>query len=298
MTRLALILPALLLPLLPSQAQPTHPAPQVGTAYEIRTDRTTESRGQGSSGTSEDRDTIVERVIAVRDGGAELEYDLPRSIPPKDRAEAWQFPARVFRPAQGPLALLNQPELETRVDAWLQNAHIPRSACGHWVFVWNAFRIECDPQSVLQAIAHVAPPEGLADGAPYQDPDAREPAPLKQTASGSAGKTFTVALAVDTGRIRRERADSDVATGEMTGKPVSPETAQHRHAAETIAGTIDIKLETDPAGQLRRRTKVVNMQVTPSGGEPETSIVTETTTWRPLPASSPDRIAPAPVIHR
>ena len=66
----------------------THPArsaspqsvPKVGEEYEItKRYQTTDQASDGSSGSSSGRDTLLERVIAVRDDGLELEYDLPKA---------------------------------------------------------------------------------------------------------------------------------------------------------------------------------------------------------------------------
>ncbi len=94
-----------------------------GAAYEI----TRNVISKGSIGGSMDRDTLVQRVTGVRPDGVELEYDLPANTPAQVRAAAWQFPVRIFKPTQGNLQLLNGPELEVRVDAWLKQAGLPRT---------------------------------------------------------------------------------------------------------------------------------------------------------------------------
>src|SRR5256885_8993574 len=68
-------------------------APKVGEEYEIsKRYETSQQTSDGSSGSSRGRDTILERVIAVREGGLELEYDLPNNATAVDRARSWQFP--------------------------------------------------------------------------------------------------------------------------------------------------------------------------------------------------------------
>ncbi len=83
--------------------------PNVGDEFEItRSYETSQQSDDGlSSGSSQGRTTILERVVAVRDGGLELIYDLPKESSEDDRAREWQFPARVFRPLGGPVQLLN-----------------------------------------------------------------------------------------------------------------------------------------------------------------------------------------------
>ena len=192
-----------------------------GDTVEIRTDRRSRQTSDGSSGTSNDRDTVVERVVGVRDAGVELGYDLPESVKAAARAGSWQFPARVLKTPDGRLELLNGPAMDARVDAWLTSAKLTRAACGHWIFTWNAFRIECDPQSVLPSIEALQFPSGLTDGAPYRDPAASEVAILKRTDAGPGKATFVARMAVDADAVRRSRAESDVAAAEIGGEKLS-----------------------------------------------------------------------------
>ena len=152
MTKLLAVTLALLVPAFAARAEPQ--ASRAGDVYEITTDREAsgETAGGESTGSSHDRDAIIERVVAVRGDGLELEFDLPKEATADDRARTWQFPVRVLKPAQGPMQLLNRPELEARIDTWLKAASLTRAACGQWYFTWSAFQIQCDPQSVIGGI--------------------------------------------------------------------------------------------------------------------------------------------------
>jgi hypothetical protein len=219
---------------------------------------------------------ITERVIGVRADGLELEYDLPDAATADERARDWQFPARVFEPSGGPAQLLNGPELEARVDAWLKAAGWPRTACGHWIFTWTAFHIECDPQSVIKTIqSYDLRSADVREGAPYQEAEARGPARLARKA-GPDGTIFTVEMPVDPDTIRRARAESDVVVGEIMHKPVSLDAALRERAKEMVSGTISVAFETDLAGCVRRRTKVTKLDITGPDGRSETQTVTET----------------------
>jgi hypothetical protein len=280
--RSALLTVATILPALAACAQPAARRPQVGDTYAITSDR--ESSDQSSdkfSGSSSDHDAMTARVIAVRDGGLELEYDFPKDTAPEERAGTWQLPARIFRPAQGPIQLLNRSELEGRVDGWLKRGGMTRAACGHWIFTWNAFRIDCDPDSVIGIIEGYDPasPE-LRDGALYRDPDALEPAPLKRKADG---KTFVVQLVVDPERVRKAHAETDVTVAEISRKRLSPENALRAHADEAISGTIAIAFETDSAGEVRRRITVTTIKTVTPSGQSSTHTVTQTLERRHLP---------------
>jgi hypothetical protein len=269
---------ALLLPAIGSQAGGLPLAPQVGDTYEITLTRDSVEGGSGgSSGSSHDKDTIIERVIGRRAAGLELEYDLPSAATADERAGNWQFPARVFKPFSGPAQLLNGPELEARLDGWLKAAGWPRTVCGHWIFTWNAFRIECDPQSVIKMVQSFdLRSADIREGAPYEDIEARGSGKLVRKGAGSAGATFAAEMPVDPDAVRHARAESDVVVGEIMNKPVSLDAALRERAKETVSGTISVTFETDQAGSVRRRTKVTKLDIAGSDGRSETETVTET----------------------
>jgi hypothetical protein len=132
-------------------AQLSPPMPAAGETYELtKSYDTSEQTSNGSSGSSRGHDTILERVIAARNTGIEFEYDFSNNAKAEDRARNWQFPARVFKPSNGAMQLLNASELEVRLEGWLKAAGSDRSVCGRWIFTWNAFRIDCDPQSIIE----------------------------------------------------------------------------------------------------------------------------------------------------
>lgn len=272
------VIAAVLLPASAAHAGTVPQAPQVGDTHELTLVRDSVQRGSnGSSGNSHDNDAVIETVIGVRADGLELQYDLPKTTTADERARVWQFPVRAFKPFDGPAHLLNGPELEARVDNWLKAGNLPRTACGHWIFTWNAFRIECDPQSVIKSIqAYDLRSIDLREGGLYQDAEAGSSGKLTRKAGGANGETLAVEMPVDADVVRRARADSDVVIGEIMNKPVTLEAALHNHAADVVAGTISVAFETDPAGNVRRRTKVTKLEIKGPDGHSETQTVTET----------------------
>ncbi len=261
------------------------PAPRVGEAFQIDTDREMEEHGNrddSQRSTSTDRDSYVERVAAVRPDGAVLEYDLPASASADDRASTWQFPFQVLKTPDGTLQLLNAPELAGRVDRWLKAARMPRAICGKLIFTWNAFRIDCDPQSTIRWLATVTLPDNLEVGSPFTDPDARAPVTLRQ---GGADKLLAT-LQVDPAAIRRQRAETDVGVAELMHKALTIDAALKAHEAETVTGTIAVTFELDSLGRARRRTRVRTVQIAWPSGRIDTQTVTETLTRTPLSATS------------
>lgn len=241
-------------------------APKVGDVFEILRQSQTAQQSEGSTSTSSNTDGLIERVTAVQADGVELEYDVPQGSD-----GGWQFPVRVFRPLQGPLRLVNAKELDARVDAWLQRGGMTRAACGHWVMGWNAFRIECDPQSVLRTVEAVqVEPANLREGASFTVPGARGSAPLVKK-----GNRFTVELAIDPEGVRRDRVDSEMAAAEINGQKLTADAVRRAHAGDAISGTITVTFDLDAEGHAARRTRVTKVQIKGADGRVETNTVTE-----------------------
>jgi hypothetical protein len=264
-------------------------ADRVGDTYEIRLQSESAITGSGSTGSSHDVWTLTERVVALRDGGSELQFDLPPDTSAEERTQAWQFPARVFRPAQGPLVLLNASDAERRLHAWLSEQEL--RLCGHWVFGWTAQYFDCDPQSVLAMLAPYLEPANIREGALYNESSALEPVPLRITERSSNGPVLVARLEIDPNTIRHQRAEGDVAVAEMTGHPpVSLDTALQAHASERVSGTIVTTFETDLTGRVTRRTRVTQIDTSKPDGTTEHRTTTETTDWALSSASA----TPAP----
>jgi hypothetical protein len=292
MMRSVVVVATLLLPLLGRPAAAMQSAPKAGDASVITRDLETSQRdAQGGTGSSTDIDRIVERVIQVSPAGLELEYDEPPDTTADDRARDWQWPARVLKSAHGPMQLLNRVDLEARLDRWLQAAKLPRTVCGHWYFSWNAFHIDCDPESALRIVEQFdLRRDDLRDGGSYQDPMALAPARLTKKTAGPNGATFVAEMALDPEKVRQGRAHSDVVIAEITKHETLPlDAALRAHAADAIHGTITATFTTDAAGDVQRRTTVTTVEVKDARGRSETTTSTETVSRQPLPDRSATR---------
>lgn len=254
------------------------PLPKVGDTHEITlTYQTSGKSSEGATSEASGGQAIVERVVAVRADGIELQYDLPETYPPDSRAIVWQFPARIFRPHSGPPRLINRAELETRLEAWLKRAKMNRGACGRWIFTWTANRIECDPQSAVDMVeAFDLGPAGLREGTSFRVAEARAPVPVTRQSASAQGSAFAAEMDLDPDAVRRAQAASEIAAGEMLGEPVTAEAAARKWAGKSISGKISVGFETDPAGRIWRRTKVTSFEIRGPDGEVETSTTTET----------------------
>lgn len=258
-------------------------AQKIGDTTTILRQHQVSQQSEGSSSTSSNSDAMTERVTAVRPDGVELEYDTPQ-----DSDGGWQFPVRVFRPAKGPLRLVDAKALDARVDDWLRQNGMTRAACGHWVMTWNAFRIECDPQSVLKTVeAFQVEPEALREGAPFTVPGARGSVPLAKKHN-----RFVAELTADPEAVRKEQIDNDIASAEINGQKLTPDAARRAHAGEAISGTITVTFDLDDSGHAARRTTLRKVQIKGADGRVETNSVTEVLERRtaPKPPRDPNMV--------
>lgn len=280
MTRLPILaaLAALLLSNVDSRAQPAPPEAQLGQLYAITISyRSSEQSSDGSTASANGSDALMERVIAVRDDGIELEYDRPDGTRAEDRARSWQLPARILKRRNGSMLLLNRGEIEARLERWLGAAEWTREVCGRWVFTWNAFLIDCDQESIVAAIERVdLRYVDLRDGASYRVAEARAPGTMARTADGPAGARFVATMELDPDSVRRAEAESDVAVGEIMQQPVTLEAALRERAGESVSGTIEVTFDSDSAGNPWRRTKVVRTRIVSPGGRIENRTHRET----------------------
>jgi hypothetical protein len=274
--RLVAIIVALILPISAASGGPSLAAPRAGDTFEIRQEYETQDQSDdgSSSGSSSGHTTIIERVVSVREDGLELQYDLPAEATAEDRSREWQFPARLFRPFRGSPQLLNRADLEARIDAWLKLAKLTRDACGTWYFTWNAFKVECDPQTVLASLEEynlwVA---DLAEGMAYRTPQAREAAPLERIA-GSNPASFVAEMVIDPDKWRQEQAEADVVVAQILGKPKTLDEALRARSSEAVSGTIAVTFDTDESG-VRKRTELVKLMIKSPDGKVETKTRTE-----------------------
>ena len=231
---------------------------------------------------------MLERVIAVSNLGLELEFDLPTDAAEEDRARIWKFPARIFHSSDGVMRLLNGDDLEKRIDHWLAAAEMTREMCGRWIFTWNAFRVECDPKSVVADIEAInLLSTDLREGAVYQQPETLGSGTLSRISDGLNGATYTVRFAVDPDAVRRSRAESDVVVGEIMQDPVTLEAALDERSDESVSGTVEVTFDVDPSGNPTRRTVVTTLETVKPDGVRETDRRTVTVERR-LASGRPD----------
>ncbi|WP_312166823.1 hypothetical protein [Phenylobacterium sp.] len=256
-------------------AQASRAEPKPGDIYELTLTREmAEQDNQGGTASSHDKDTLIESVVEVRADGLELQYDLPKDATAQERASDWHLPARVFKRVDGATRLSNPAELEARIDGWLKSGGMTRAHCGQLIFTWNAFRIDCDPQSVIGMIERFDLTSFEArEGALYKSPDAGGAARLTRGASGS---TLVAETPVDPDAVRRAQAETDIAVAQLMKKPLTLEEALRERAKDTVSGTVAVTFEISSAGDVWRRATVTKLEIGRPNGRLESRTTSET----------------------
>lgn len=265
--------------LLPTQAHAQH-APQVGDTAMVTIGYETQSESGTGSSSSSGSFQYLERVLAMSPDGVEREYSHPASE--EAPLAAWHLPVRILERPDGELVIANRPEMESRRDRFMQEAEIPREACGSWYFTWNAFQVECDPDSILATIAYLdIQPDVLAEGASYVTENALAAGTLSIVASEAGGTTYRAQMPVDPDAIRLERAEQSVVVGEIMREPVTLEEAIAQRLGDRVEGTITVTLVAHPTGEVHTRTAELDVEYTDSEGV-ERMTARRTTARRPL----------------
>ncbi|QGX38424.1 hypothetical protein [Permianibacter aggregans] len=228
--------------------------------YEVQTES---KSSEGSSGSSNSRSTIVERIIGEREEGLELEYSFPKGDVPE--IEAWKLPARVLNKPGSHIELLNKAEINARLDAFLEKHPEIRKHCGGVVFTWAAFEIHCDTNHVVDVIAGYNLYLGaLSEGQLYTEPGALAPAPLKVAPSETPNQIYEVTLVLDPVLLQSEYEKSMEQAAAITGMDAIEliNSSLHLGAGEQpdFSGTRVVVLEASSDGRvekIQRQTTIV-----------------------------------------
>lgn len=248
-------------------AAPSHLS--VGDVFEIvRSYETEDSSTDGSTGTSGGSDRVMVRILAIDGPGTIFELDHPSDTSEQERQRDWTLPARFLRPPEGPTRLLNADELDIRLDAWLTRAYWTREQCGRWIFTWNAFKIECDPATVLAAFDEWFP-VGPIEGQTYRPPLSSEAKPLARQGEDSGMRRLQANYSIDVDQVRQLRVEQNAVVREIMGD-TAPMLPPDRPELDRISGTIAVQYELSSDGALWRRTDNIQSQTIKPDGVVET----------------------------
>ncbi len=251
-------------------------APVAGERFILKLSyETSGETSDGGSSSSSGQDSLLEEVIAVTSGGVELRYDLPPDV----EKDEWMLPVRILRPTSGPPQLLNELDLNKRLEAWLKRAKFDRSMCGRWIFTWNAFQIDCDPKSAIAMVdSFDLRAIDLGDGAALKDDYARQPTPLVRAGT----RTWTATFPVDPEKVRVNELKTSAVVAEILKDDGLQEKQRREIAASQIGGTVVITLETNDDGDVIKRVRRSEIRLVKPSGASELRTSTETLDRTPL----------------
>lgn len=257
---------------------------EIGDVFDLKLTRETKSSGKGSSGNSRTGKTLTEAIIAYRDDGVVLEFDLPAGTDERTRLRSWQFPVRVFRAADGALSPENIDELQSRSEAWQERMKLDPAFCGKWVFTWTAQKIECDPQSAIEMIEPFMMWHGpLAADSLYKAPIGLAPVKFTAVPGEPAGTVFTADMILDARAIIREKEEADAIMVDIMGERAPGPRAR---AGETYKGTVSDIFTTDANGRIIEMTRVAKTQTLVNGVQKGQGFSTQTVTRKKSSVSS------------
>lgn len=248
-----------------------------GTDFKVRVSYENKSEGGGSEGSSRGHSTLVERILRAGKSGVLIEYDFSKDTTEEERLPEWRYPARILIELNGTARLMNADELETRNSDWRSRANISDDACGLWYFTWNAFKVECDPNSVIADLeAFRLPILHLNEGVEISEPGAVGAEPLLLTHKNP--HRFRADFDLDPEVIRQARAEEDVIVSQILGgDPITFEQALERRAEEEISGRLTTTLELDNQGRVVKRNRLSTIFIALPDGLSERQTSSQTT---------------------
>lgn len=247
------------------------PAAAQDYVLEVEYSNSAEGTDGGSHSSSEGRQAIAERVIAVTGDGVEAEYTIPDDREDVRGNERWMFPARIRILADGSKTLLNPQELAARNAAWLTEAQWPREVCSRWLFTWTAIQILCDPEAAIEAIeSYGMSPGRIAEGEAIALEGALGPIVLARTGEVDGRSILTGSGPVDVAYLRESAARTALVVAEIMDETLTPEAAQTQAAAITASGTVSVTFEVDTAGMVWKRTDRSEINITGDADGDET----------------------------
>lgn len=241
------------------------------TRYETKSESSS-----GSSGSSRGSNAYLERIISSSPDALVLEYDIALEPDQTRPLYAWQYPFRV-RSNAGILELLDRDLMIQRRDAWLRQAGYPKEACGRHVFTWSVFKIECDPDAVLeQAETLTLQFTGLPDNAVATHPLASETGVFTLVSGKDDGRVYTARLSLDPAAIRQRAAQTAVTVAEVSGEELDFDEALARQRFVKVDGSILIELSVEASGRVVRRRTLIEFKSVERDGEVKKSRETYT----------------------
>ena len=253
-----------------------------GSVFEVQVEYQNKSSGDGTTGSSSGRNTLTERIIEVDSKEIIVEYDYAprprRYVDEQPNLIEWEFPATISLKHSDDITLQNIEEITARNTEWREAAGIPNEACGLWYFTWNAFKVECDPNTVIQSLeAFILFDDEIHEGQEIKEFGTLKTGIIKLVSSSPL--TFQAEFEFDPEVIRESRAEQDVIVAQMMQREtISLENALEGRATEQISGNLTATWELDDRGRVIKRTRNSNITIELENGEIEKLSQKQTTT--------------------
>ena len=167
--------------------------------------------------------------------------DGPRERP----LAAWEMPVEVRDCRGQSLEITNREEMLARLDEFLTEANLSREACGTHYFTWNVFKIECDPDSVLDTISDInLGAIDLEDGSSLLLPGMGTDVTLALEGNADSDELeFTGSARIDPEILRNQAAQTIMVVAELNREPISREEAFKELEAVSFSGEVSVTLE-------------------------------------------------------
>lgn len=250
--------------------------------YESKTQSTSTS---GSNASSRSRSSIVERIIGNKGDGLEIEFSFPNPKIPEN--DAWKLPARVVVNPDGAIELLNESEIEDRLEKYLEKHPEMRKFCGGAVFTWTVFEIHCDTVHIIDLVKsnnlHLGT---LSEGKLYTEPEAIGPSRLRNISSNDSKQVLEVELVLDPTQLQSKYEKDMEKIAEITGDNVNSlmNTTLNLNGDEKplFSGQRLVSFELDPNGKISKIQRETTTIIKGGGMFQETTKLTETLERQPI----------------
>lgn len=224
----------------------------------------------GSSSSSNGRQSLIETVVDRTAEKTVLEYDYPHVDNGRNKAGFWYFPAKITVSSDGTRHLTDRSAVEQRIAKGIEERGIPVEACGKRTHGGGfPFKYDCDPDSVLKQIEpFILEETGIYEGATYSHPAGLLPVSLRR--DERAKNTLLAVFQIAPDVFRSRKIEQDRIYSEMMNEAFSPIEAQ-RHAEQTdYVGTISVRFELDEAATVSRRIETTIITESPPDGPAKT----------------------------
>lgn len=222
---------------------------------------------------------LEETVLDVSLEGTLLKFDWPKSVTEEDRIHNWFYPIEVLRLNDGSLQLMNQDQIQARLNKSLSLRGLDESACNTSYFTWAPMYIECDIRRPFHLVNEdlYLNAQSPGVGEPFSASGASSAAPLLGTDIDGRVTILSSESRLDSGALRQDWASEKLIVSRFAGTPLkSIEESLELIADLTFTGTMQTKLEVGSSGLITQRIRKKEITVQDGSTILETRSVMQT----------------------